>query len=263
MTLAYFQIYKPGSWVFYSPSFGNPWDTNPTRIPNNSVYYSFVPSPSLSIKWLVTYFSGMNTTGQRYGVSTSVQYFQPFQERSRQRRCDPNAACFRARHFGYDCVDTAFSRRRSDRKFPFPTLCPRGAEVVGENGPEGSLPQPKNTTARAARHPAPRQPALETPARLRAEKGGTCAKACLLHPGLGRRRCRREGITWFLPFRLWPAGRGHLLARRVEARASSPPPSLPVQATREFADAGWTERTVKMPAYFQRPENALKRANGE
>lgn len=180
----------------------------------------------------------MNTTGQRYRLSTSVKYFQPFQARFRQSLCDLNAACFSTRHFGNDWVDIAFSRRSSDRKFPFPTPCQRGHRWPEKTVPKVPSRDPKNRRGRAAQHPTPRQPALDTPARLRAEKGGTCAKARLLHPGLGRRRCRREGITWLLPFRLWPAGRGRLLARRVDARASSPPPSLPVQATREFADAG-------------------------
>lgn len=183
------------------------------------------------------YFLATNTTGQRYRLSTSVKYFEPFQAMSPHSRCDLNAARFCARHFGNDCVDTAFFSRRSDRRFSFPTLCPWSSggrrKLLGVPSRD-----PKNTTVLAARHPSPRQLTLATPARLRAEKGGACAKACLLHPGLGRRRCRREGITWPLPFRLWPAGRGRLLARRVEARASSPPPPLPVQATREFADAG-------------------------
>lgn len=60
----------------------------------------------------------------------------------------------------------------------------------------------------------------------------------LLHPGPGRRRRRRAGVTWLLPFRLWPAGRGRLLARRVEPHAGSPSSPLPVRATQEFADAG-------------------------
>lgn len=180
----------------------------------------------------------MSTTGQRYRLSTSVMYFQPFQARSQQSRSDLNVACFRARHFGNDCVDTAFFRPRSDHKFPFPTPCPTGQRWSEKTVLKVPSRDPKTTTVRAARHPEPRQPALETPARLRAETGGACAKARLLHPGLGRRRCRREGITCLLPFRLWPAGRGRLLARRVEARAGSPPPPLPVQATREFADAG-------------------------
>lgn len=59
-----------------------------------------------------------------------------------------------------------------------------------------------------------------------------------LHPGPGRWRRRRAGVTWLLPFRLWPAGRGRLLARRVEPRAGSPSSPLPARATKEFADAG-------------------------
>lgn len=53
-------------------------------------------------------------------------------------------------------------------------------------------------------------------------------EACPLHPGPKRRRRRRAGgVTWPLPFRLWPAGRGRLLARRVEPRAGSPSSPLP------------------------------------
>lgn len=59
-----------------------------------------------------------------------------------------------------------------------------------------------------------------------------------LHPGPRRRRRRRAGVTWLLPFRLWPAGRGRLLARRVEPRAGSPSSPLPARAPKEFANAG-------------------------
>ena len=74
-----------------------------------------------------------------------------------------------------------------------------------------------------------------TVARLRAEDRP-------VHPGPGRRRRRRAGVTWLFPFRLWPAGRGRLLARRVEPRAGSLSSPLAARATKEFADAGELSR---------------------
>lgn len=63
----------------------------------------------------------------------------------------------------------------------------------------------------------------------------TCPATC---PPRTEGARRRAGVTWLLPFRLWPAGRGRLLARRVEPRAGSPSSPLPARATKEFADAG-------------------------
>lgn len=111
-----------------------------------------VPSPSLSIKRLVPYFLATNTTGQRYRLSTSVKYFEPFQAMSPHSRCDLNAARFCARHFGNDCVDTAFFSRRSDRRFSFPTLCPL-EQWWPEKTSWGSLPRPKEHNC--SRCPAP------------------------------------------------------------------------------------------------------------
>lgn len=112
----------------------------------------------------------MITTGQRYPLSTSVKYFQPFLARSRQSQCDLYAACFRARHFGNDCVDTAFSRRKSDLKFPFPNSSPQGQRWSEKTVLKVPFRDPKNRTSRAAPHQEPRQPALETPERLRGER---------------------------------------------------------------------------------------------
>jgi hypothetical protein len=72
----------------------------------------------------------------------------------------------------------------------------------------------------------------------RAPARGARSETRPLHPGLRRRQCRRAGVTWVLPFRLWPAGRGRLLARRVEPRVGSPSSLLFSSATREFSDAG-------------------------
>lgn len=77
--------------------------------------------------------------------------------------------------------------------------------------------------------------AANAPAR---EEGRCAGEGPPLHPGPRRRQCRRAGVTCLFPFRLWPAGRGLLLARRVEPCAATPSSPLLARAPKEFADAG-------------------------
>lgn len=83
-----------------------------------------------------------------------------------------NTACLRTSRFRNDCADTAFSRRRSDHTFPFPTLYSLEQSWQEKTVPKVPSRAPKGyTTVRAAgngRHVSHAQD-ISAPARRQAE----------------------------------------------------------------------------------------------